>query len=468
MAVLIKRLTLLEALGLSLAVVAPTVTAAFNITLVVGAAGPAAPLAFVIAAVATVLIALSFMAFTHRVAHAGSAYAYITHTFGSRAGFVAGWALLLTYLGFGTGFAALVGSFTSAAFKDVGLSTGSGGWLAIGIVGLLVAWWLAYQDMRLAGRVMLVLEALAMIAIVYLCVAILRKVHPDSEQLATSFRPARAFHGWVGLGFGMVFSMLSFAGFEGAATLGEETINPRRAIPVALIGAVLLCAVFFTFVSYCEVVGFGPDGMRELANSDAPLDVLSRRYVSGRLSIALNLAAATTCFSGTIGAIAAGGRVLYALGRVGLWQRLAIVHPVHGTPAQAIGVTALLIILPFLLWAPFAGAGNYYSYTSETGALSLLLIYVGVGGAEVIEARREGRHWWAATCALGPLLLLWVLYCNVYPVPDYPNDLWPYVTLAWVGSALLIIHLRPALAAAPLPEYRLAVLTPSGDTGDQT
>ena len=135
MAVLIKRLTLLEALGLSLAVVAPTVTAAFNITLVVGAAGPAAPLAFVIAAVATVLIALSFMAFTHRVAHAGSAYAYITHTFGSRAGFVAGWALLLTYLGFGTGFAALVGSFTSAALKDVGIGTASVSWLVIGVVG---------------------------------------------------------------------------------------------------------------------------------------------------------------------------------------------------------------------------------------------------------------------------------------------------------------------------------------------
>ena len=53
------------------------------------------------------LVALSFMAFTHRVAHAGSAYAYIAHTFGSRMGFVAGWTLLLTYLGFATGFAAL-------------------------------------------------------------------------------------------------------------------------------------------------------------------------------------------------------------------------------------------------------------------------------------------------------------------------------------------------------------------------
>src|ERR1700734_535650 len=149
---LVSRLNLPEAVALSLSVISPTVTAAFNITLVVQAAGPAAPLTFAIGTLAMVLIAFSFIACTRRVAHAGSAYAYIAHTFGSRAGFVAGWTLLLTYLGFATGFAALVGSFTSAAFKDVGISTGSLGWLAIGIVGLLIAWWLAYQDMRLAGR----------------------------------------------------------------------------------------------------------------------------------------------------------------------------------------------------------------------------------------------------------------------------------------------------------------------------
>src|ERR1700677_965851 len=157
MALLRSRLSLPEAIGLSLSVISPTVTAAFNITLVVQAVGEAAPLVFVIGMVAMALVALSFMAFTRRVAHAGSAYAYITHTFGSRAGFIAGWALLLTYLGFGTGFAALVGSFTTAAFNDLGLNTGRSGWLAIGIMALLLAWRLAYQDMRLAGRLMLAL-----------------------------------------------------------------------------------------------------------------------------------------------------------------------------------------------------------------------------------------------------------------------------------------------------------------------
>src|SRR5271154_7605876 len=118
MARLISRLSLPEAVGLSLSIICPSVTAAFNVTLVAQATGRAAPLAFAIGTVAMALIALSFTAFTHRVAHAGSAYAYIAHTFGRRMGFVAGWTMLLTYLGFATGFAALVGSFSSAALKE--------------------------------------------------------------------------------------------------------------------------------------------------------------------------------------------------------------------------------------------------------------------------------------------------------------------------------------------------------------
>ncbi len=153
MSTLATRLQLPEAVGLSLSVIAPTVTAAFNITLVVQAAGPAAPLAFAIGMAAMALVALSFMAFTHRVAHAGSAYAYIAHTFGSRVGFIAGWTLLLTYLGFATGFAALVGSFTGAALKGFGVNVGSW-WILIGGSSMLLAWWLAYRDMRLAGRLM--------------------------------------------------------------------------------------------------------------------------------------------------------------------------------------------------------------------------------------------------------------------------------------------------------------------------
>jgi amino acid transporter len=449
---LVSRLRLGEAFGLSLAVVSPTVTAAFNITLVAQFTGAAAPLAFAIGMIAMALVALSFIAFTHRVAHAGSAYAYIAHTFGPRMGFIAGWALLLTYLGFSTGFAALVGSFTAAALKGFGVDVGSG-WLIIGALSIVVAWLLAYRDMRLAGRLMLVMEAVAVIAIIVLCIDILRQVHPGAEELKASFRPSADFNGWVGLGFGMVFSILSFAGFEGAATLGEETVNPRRNIPIALLGTVLGSGLFFVFVAYCEVIGFGPHGIKELGASQAPLDDLALRFASPRLAVILDLAAAVSCFSGILGGLSAAARMLFALGRAGLAPPLAAVHPVHRTPSASVSVTALLILLFFLAWAPFAGAGNYYSYTATIGVLSLILVYVGVGVAEVVEAGREQRPLWAAACTLGPVLLLWVLYRNIFPIPEYPNNLWPYVALVWALGSLPLMKWRPRVASAPLPDY---------------
>lgn len=452
MANLVSRLSLPEAVGLSLSVISPTVGAAFNITLVVGAAGPAAPLAFLIGTVAIVCVALSFMAFSRRVAHAGSAYAYITHTFGSRAGFVAGWTLLLTYLGFATGFAALVGSFTGAALKGFGIDIGSG-WLGIGVLALVAAWWLAYRDARLAGRLMLALELAAMVGIVGLCIAILHQVDLPAGHFVQSFHPAADYGGWTGLGFAMVFSILSCSGFEGAATLAEETINPRRNIPITLLGTVIGSGIYFIFVSYCEIVGFGPGGLRELASSQAPLDDLALRYASPPLAIGLDLLAAASCFSGIIGGLSATARVLFALGRAGLAPRLAAVHAVHGTPALATSLVAIVITLVFVLWAPAIGSGNYYSYTSTIGVLSLMLIYIGVGAAEMVESLRERRTMWAALCGLGPALLLWVLYRNVYPIPEYPNNLWPYVVLAWVLSAWAVMRVRPAVTTAPLPEY---------------
>lgn len=448
---LMARLKLPEAIGLSAAVIAPTVTAAFNITLVVQAAGPAAPLAFAIGTIAMALVALSFIAFSRRVAHAGSAYAYIAHTFGIRAGFIAGWTLLLTYLGFATGFAALVGSFTAAVLRRFGLDLGPL-WIAVGAASMVCAWWLAFRDMRLAGRLMLWLEGAALLAIIALCVHILADVRPTLDQTLLSFRPAPRFGGWTGIGFGLVFTVLSFAGFEGAATLGEETLNPRRNIPIAMIATVLGSGVFFVFVAYCEIVGFGPGGIDSLAKSAAPLNDLALRFGSPSLATALDLATATSAFSGVLGGLAAAARVLFALGRAGLAPSLGKVHAAHGTPAPAVALSALLIMAPFMVWAPFSGAGNYYSYLSTIGTLALMLIYVGVGAAETVESWRERSRIRAAACLAGPLVLLWALYRTIYPAPEFPNNLWPYVALAWVAAAVLVIRLRPAVSRAPLPE----------------
>ncbi|MEJ7815350.1 MAG: amino acid permease [Rubrobacter sp.] len=53
-----------------------------------------------------------------------------------------------------------------------------------------------------------------------------------------------------------VFGLLSFAGFEGAASLSEETDNPRRDIPRAIATAVITMGVFYTIVMLAQTLGF--------------------------------------------------------------------------------------------------------------------------------------------------------------------------------------------------------------------
>jgi amino acid transporter len=452
MKTLTQRLSWIEAIGLSLAIVAPTLTAAFNVSLVVRFAGANAPLAFLIAALAIGFVALSFIGCSRRVAHAGSSYAYITHTFGPAAGFVAGWALVLAYTMFGASMAALMGSFAAAALRALGVDIASHAWIAFSVVGVGIAGSLSFVDMRLAGRLMLSIEGLAVLAILVLSALILRSVQPTWHDLVHTLTPTSGMDAWKGIGYSLVFCVLSFAGFEGATTLGEEAVQPKRVIPIAVLGSVVLCAVFFAFIAFVEVIGFGFSDLSLLASADAPLDTLSARYASRPLSVALDLAAAITCFSGTIGALTAGARILFALGRAGLHSGLAQIHPTFGTPTRATALSTIGVVLPIIIFGRGVMPGDLYSYTSTVAVLALILSYAGVGCAEMMEAVRESRIGWALMCAVGPLLLAWIALRTLVPVPAWPANVLPYITLGWVLLAFPVLRMRPQLKTATLSD----------------
>ena len=118
MSVPAQRLGLSEAVGLSLSMMAPTMAMAINVSLAVRAEGRAAPMAFAIGTFLLTIIALSFVSFGRRVAHAGSVYAYIGEACGRRLGFIAGWTLLLTYLSYASGCSALIGNFVGVAAQN--------------------------------------------------------------------------------------------------------------------------------------------------------------------------------------------------------------------------------------------------------------------------------------------------------------------------------------------------------------
>ena len=115
-----RSLGLLDAVGLSVSTLAPTLAMSFNTIFAVQAAA-AAPLAFLIGTVAMLLVGFCFVAFEKRISTHGSVYSYIRHTFGRRWGFAAGWAMLSYYSIIFSTCAALFGNGLSVLLSEFGI-----------------------------------------------------------------------------------------------------------------------------------------------------------------------------------------------------------------------------------------------------------------------------------------------------------------------------------------------------------
>jgi amino acid transporter len=234
-----RSLGAIEAFGFSLSIISPTLAMAFTTNLTAQSAGRAAPLAYFINGIIVTFVAFSFVAFSRRVAHAGSVYACVGSVFGSQCGFVAGWALLLMYVTLLAGSTALVGNFGATGLSHSATRASKGDIFSDHCGFGCVLCSLAYvKDMQLAARLMLVLEGISVLAILLLAIVVVTRV-PLSRL---PFKPEPG-HGWGGIGYGIVFAVLAFAGFEGATTLGEETRNPGRSIPKAVMGTVTAARV---------------------------------------------------------------------------------------------------------------------------------------------------------------------------------------------------------------------------------
>ena len=356
---------------------------------------------------------------------------------------------MLTYLVYGTGTSVLVGNFLDAALANYKVAL-PGLWVAVAVAATLIAAVFAYRNMRIATRLMLALEAVSVLAIIVLGVVVLAAASPRGLSTAP-FSPAKGF-GWSGIGYAMVFAVLSFAGFEGAATLGEEAEHPHTAIPIPVFGTVIIAGIFYVFASYFQVVGFGLANIetargRQCAaqHARAPLRLTRVRHPARccRADLGVFLHARLSFGGGENVVRARTGRPR-ASGRPrarGAWHTLCNV---------AVSVMAALMILGEVLWAPFRGAANYYGHMGTIGMLALILVYLGVTAAEAIDAGRTSRAHWCTFGAAGAIILLWPLYNSVYPVPAYPGNLWPYLVAAWLAVGGIIVFARPMLATAAL------------------
>jgi amino acid transporter len=305
-------------------------------------------------------------------------------------------------------------------------------------------------------RTLLVIETVSVALIVALIAVIFAKIFGGSAPRDQEFSwevfsvPEGVSIGTVALA--SVFGFLSWAGFEGAATLGEETNNPRRNIPLAIAGAVGFTGVFYVIVMMAQSLGFGIDqqGVDEFSGSSAPLGDLSKSYVNTTMAQAIDAGATVSAFASALGTASAGSRMLFALTRDGfLSRRLGEASRRTGAPANALAVVMVAAIAAFVaMRINGTTLANAFFYAGTIGVLSLLVAYIAtnLGALRFLFWERRVAVWQAVIPLLAIAALVYVIYKNVYPQPAHPYDVFPFVVLGWLLLGGAIVVLVPGLA----------------------
>jgi amino acid transporter len=443
-----RELRFFETAAVSVGVMAPTL--AMSVTGVSAAQqlGRAAPLAFVVAGLAVGLVAFGFVRLSAEFASAGSVYAFVGRSLSPRTGFVAGWALLGTYLVFPPVSIMGVTVFARAFLNATGLASDAD-WYPIAIVAWALIWLLAARGIRPTTRSLLAFEIVSVLLIVALMIAIVVRLGSGAPPVAgSSGLSASVFslpHGAdvSTLALAATSGFLAFAGFESAGSLGEESLLPRRQIPRAIWTAVAFGAVFYVGCMITQSLGFGTTrpGVAAFSGSQAPLGDLAQHFVGNWLATLLDAGAVLSAVGAGLGGVTVAARMLFAFGRDRLTSPwLGRVSPGTRVPARALAVE---MAIGGVLLTGFRLAGtqplNVFFYLATIGVLNLLVMYILTNVAAVWRLERRGRAQ-AALSVLGAAIAGYVLYRNIWPVPPAPFRYFPYAVAGWliVGVALTV------------------------------
>lgn len=438
-ATLERRLGRVEVLAQSVANMAPTGAGGIIIPVVFSLSGGSTWVVFVIASAAMLLLSRSIAVFASRSATVGALYNFVGQGLGPGFAVIAGWAMLIAYLM--SAASSVIGAviYAESFLPSSGLIEP-----ALTLFFALIAWGLAYRDIRISTKSMLALEGISMGLIVICVVAYLIHVRADIQLSAADIDPGQ-------IRLGLVLAIFSFTGFESAATLGREAKRPQS-IPGIMARAVLLVGFFFCLIAVAVTAAFtaDPAGM---AHDDAPLATLARLAGFENLSQAIAVMIMLSSFACALASMIAGGRVLMAMAEHGLVTRAMVrVHTHHMTPHLAVSTIAIAATVPALALALFhvklLEAVDYLATIGTFGFLSAYLLVV--IAAPIFLHRRNMLTPGAVLLAVVTApLILFAIIGSIYPVPGGVTALLPYIfvglMLPGIASFLLLRSRRPAL-----------------------
>jgi amino acid transporter len=436
----------METLAQSVSTMAPTSTPAVTIPLVCALAGNGTWLAYLLATIAVLLVALCIANFARHSSSPGSLYMYAAKVLPHWMGAVVAWSLLLAYVA--TGSSVIGGFYEYAAlvlFRSPATPSAS---VLLTLVVTAISMWVAWRDVKVSARLMLWIEALSLLTILIVVVLVLAHQGPhwDTSQITLQGMSGS------GLRLGLVLALFSFVGFESATTLGAEARNPLKTIPRAVIQSSLLAGAIFVACAYTEVLGFHMVG-QNLGNSQAPMQTLASVARAPILGALINVGVLVSLFACTLACVTAAARVLLLMAHNGLAHgTLRNTHERHETPGPAIIVTGIAAGLPVVVLAARGASGlDVYGWMGSLATYGFIVTYalVCIGLPRYLRGHGHARPTARILSLLAFLAMLLALVGNLYPVPEGPYGKLPYIYLVYLAAGLVWFVIAGRRSAAP-------------------
>ncbi|MET4705290.1 APC family permease [Frigoribacterium sp. UYMn621] len=435
-------LTIPNAIALSAAAMAPVLAVVLNAPAAAAAAGAALPLSFLIAFLACALVGNTVVQFARKLPSAGSFYTFNRAGLGPAAGFFTGWLFWIGYAilapGLFTAFGAFVHDYVLATFgADLQ-------WWIFSLIAMAIVFGLSVRSIKASVNVDLTL--LVVEVIVFLVLGIVAIATAKSGNSPTYFLTSAAPTGFAGVGLGVVFGILSFIGFDAAATLGEETKNPRKSIPFAITGALGAVGIFYVLMMYALAAGYGlndPAKMGAFLKDPNPFVTLASNVTPWLLQ-PIELSAIAGLFSCFLAIHNTTVRVMFSMGRDQvLPASLGRIHQTWFSPLRAIVVQSIFTMVIGIgvgIWLG-PGATGAYGFTGTIGTVAIVIVYIMSNIALVkyfwkLAERKIITH--VIVPVLGVLALLYPLYAVANPAQSYPFNLVPIIVLLWIAAGVVL------------------------------
>jgi APA family basic amino acid/polyamine antiporter len=357
-------------------------------------AGPAVVLSFLIAGLGSACAALAYAEFSGLIPVTGSAYTYSYAVLGELFAWIIGWDLLIEYalivgvvaIGWSGYVQALIEQlfgvhlpvWAQGAYDPQNPDSGKVFNVIAAAVTLLIAWMLTVKTEwgARANTVIVTIKVIGVALVIGVGAFYVNTAnwHPFIPAAITS--DGLTQYGWGGVLAASSIVFFAVFGYDTLTTAAEESTNPQRDLPRAVLLSLAVSMALYVMVSLV-LTGMVP--YQQLAGPapvDAAFKALGLHWVRGIISVAAVAGITSVMFAFMLGA----ARIWFALARDGLLPRwFAKVHPKYGTPARPtiiLGVFTALVAgsLPIGEVAELVNIGTLAAFIIICGSVLLLRV----------------------------------------------------------------------------------------------